>query len=446
MASYFENLRIFTAEKFRDSVGQSSAAANLYVSFGKNTQWSLDDDIPLATVANNKTDARIWKDMIGAKKIASTDIRHVIKRYDWEANTVYTQYDDQDTTLFNDNVKFYVLTTDYNVYKCIDNRNGRKSNVMPTSVATNTTVTLSDGYIWKYMYTLTNEERLKFLIDDYMPIKTLKLNDSTLQWQVQENATEGAIHSIVVTNGGSGYTNASNIVITVTGDGNGATAIATTNQNTINAIVMSTIGTNYTEATVRISGGGGSSATARAIISPFGGHGSNPVYELGGKNILINGRLVGNENNKYPSTSEFRQMALIKDPKIYGTNRISSNTVISQTMDLILYNFAVSAGVSIDYDVAETVYQGNSVDDYTFKANVVDWDGANNVIRLNNITGTPTLYQSLYGEVTLTEKLINSIKTPDLKPDSGQTLYVDNFLPITKDPHQTEDLKVLIKF
>lgn len=447
MANYFENLRIFTAKNFKDSLIEGGdQSANLFLTFGRSLSWA-NDSAPPSVTSNTKTEVQVWNDMIGAKRILSTDVKHAIRRYDWVANTVYTQYDDQDANLFSDNTQFYVLTSDYNVYKCLNNKNGRPSNVMPTSVATSGAVTLSDGYTWKYMYTINAEERIKFLVGDYMPVKTLQLDDSSLQWDVQENAEEGPIHSIIVTNGGSNYTNVANIIVYITGDGEGAAASATINtaSNTVNSVVMTTIGNNYTRASVVISGGGGTGATARAVITPFGGHGKDPVFELGGKNIFINTRLIGNEN-KYPSTTEFRQIAVIKDPKVYGTDQISSNNIVSQTTDLSLYNFAVSVGVSLDYDIDETVYQGTSVEEYTFKGKVVSWDGANNYIRLNNVEGTPTLYETLYGATTATAKLINEIKNPDLKAFSGQTLYVDNFTRIIKDPYQTEDLKVLIKF
>lgn len=447
MANYLNDLRVFGAERFKDSVAGTNPASNLYMTFGKSNAWA-NDSAPPTVIANNVTAIDLWFNMIGAKKITSNDVRHVVKKFTWSANTVYDQYDDQDSTLFDGNTQFYVLTSGNHVYKCLDNRNGRLSTIEPTSVNTAFAITLSDGYTWKYMYTLTDEELFRFTLPDYMPVKTLRLDDGSLQWDVQQNAKEGAIHSIKIVNAGTNYTNASNIIVSITGDGTGAAAYATLNtaSNTVNAVVVSTIGTGYRTANVRISGGGGTNATARVIISPLGGHGINPVYELGGSNILIDTRLVGTQGDKYPKETQFRQIAIVKDPIKYNTSSIMSNSVISQFTTLSLYNYAISVGVPTEYEINEEVYQGTSLTDYTFKGRVVDWDGPNNVIKVSQTQGTPVLIGTLYGANTSTTKVVNSVINPDLKPYTGQVLYVDNITPITKDADQSEDLKVLIKF
>lgn len=447
MANYLNDLRVFSAERFRDSVAGANSAANLYMTFGKSNAWA-NDSAPPTVIANNVTNIDLWFNMIGAKKITSNDVRHVVKRFIWSANTVYSQYDDQNTTLFDGNTQFYVVTSNHRVYKCLDNRNGRLSTIEPSSVNTSSAVTLSDGYTWKYMYTLTDEERFRFVLPDYMPVKTLRLDDGSLQWDVQQAAVQGAIHSIKVTNTGSGYTNASNIIVSISGDGTGATATATLNtvSNTVNAIVMTTFGSGYRTANVRITGGGGSNASGRVVLAPLGGHGSNPVYELGGSNILIDTRLVGTQGDKYPKETQFRQIAIIKDPLKYNTSTIMSNSVISQFTTLSLYNYAVGVGVPTEYEIGEEVYQGTSLTDYTFKGRVVEWDAANSIVKVSQTRGAPVLIGTLYGANTSTTKVVNSVVYPDLKPYTGQVLYVDNITPITKDADQTEDLKVLIKF
>lgn len=446
MANYLNNLRVFNAENFT-KLAQSNTTASLYLSFGKNDEWPNDLNPP-EVAANTKTEYDVWFNMIGAKKITSYDVRQVIRRIDWTANTVYNQYDDQNTSLFSANSNFYVLTSNNRVYKCLDNKNGIKSNIEPNGTSTTGTIKLADGYTWKYMYALSDEDKLRFTIDDYIPVRKLENDDGSDQWDIQQNATKGAIHSIVLTNGGSNYSNINNIFVTIVGDGTGAYATASVNtvSNVVNAIVMVTEGSGYTRASAYIFGGGGANATARVIISPFGGHGSNPTYELGASTVLVNTRLVGNQDNKYPDTTEFRQVAIVKDPFNHETETVSSNTVVSQTLNLSLYNYAIGVGVPTDYDVGEEVYQGVSVSDYSFKARVVDWDGTNNIVSLTQTLGTPILTESLYGNDSTTNKIVNAVINPDLEPYTGQILYVDNFAPITKDPNQTEDIKVLIKF
>jgi hypothetical protein len=55
--------------------------------------------------------------------------------------------------------------------------------------------------------------------------------------------------------------------------------------NSINNITVSLqgIGQNYTYANVIITDSVGQNASARVVISPLNGHGSDPLYELGAR-------------------------------------------------------------------------------------------------------------------------------------------------------------------
>jgi hypothetical protein len=101
---------------------------------------------------------------------------------------------------------FYVLTEDYNVYKCLDNNNNARSTSKPLGTSTSP-ITSADGYVWKFMYTVPINLRSKFLSEDQMPVI------SALSNQFYSN---GAMDSIIINNKGTGYTSAT---LTVQGDG-----------------------------------------------------------------------------------------------------------------------------------------------------------------------------------------------------------------------------------
>lgn len=442
VAVYSKNLEIYNAEQFKESVSET-ANSRLFLTFGKVEPWPND---AAPTQANSSVISfnEVWQNMIGAKLITGNDIRHVIRRIDWSANTSYDAYDHCTCSLllFNPNTDFYVVTSDWNVYKCIGNNNGSISTVMPTSVTTTATVTEADGYIWKYMYTVSPSEQLKYTTADYIPVKTLTVNDNSRQWQVQENAIDGAIEHIKIVNPGQNYDNANNITVTITGDGRNATAIAQVNNqtNTISSIVITDPGSAYTYADVSItSTANGTNATARAMISPTGGHGSDPLRELGGSNLILNVRISGSENGVLPINNQYRQLAVIKDPFLFGTESISSNTVITQLTVLTLN------GTSVDYQEDETVYQGASPVAASFTGKVVYWDSANSLIKLSNTTGTPTT-DLLVGAISGAARFVDSITNPMLKKYSGQLLYIDNVKPIERAEDQTEDFKIVLKF
>lgn len=101
---------------------------------------------------------------------------------------------------------FYVITDEYNVYKCLDNNNGAVSTYKPIGTTVDP-ITLPDGYMWKFMYSVPIALRNKFLTESYIPVVTALRN------QFYSN---GSISTVKIDQLGSGYTGAT---ITVQGDG-----------------------------------------------------------------------------------------------------------------------------------------------------------------------------------------------------------------------------------
>lgn len=430
------NLRTMNADRFRATIGTS---ANLFLTFGKVTAWA-NDSLPDTANSSVATEYEVWSNMIGGKKLVSSDVVNVIPRYNWTANTKYIAYDHMNPNLKNGNTAFYVLNSDYNVYKCISNANSSNSTVEPKSVNPGYLTTTSDGYIWKYMFSVSSSDQLRFLSTQWIPVRSITLDDGSLQWQTQFNTIAGEIDSIVITNGGSNYTNASNIIVSVSGDGTdfAAQAVVNTSTNTVSSILITNYGSQYTFANVSLSGGNGTGATARAIISPPGGHGKNPVYELGGAAVMINGVFKNVEDGTFPTTNDYRQAAIIYNPIAYNSSNVFSNSVFIQ-------GYTLKTLGTGDYQQDEIVYQGSSLSTSSFNGKLVSWDSANGLALIINSVGTPTS-QSLVGSNTSTSRFVNSVNPPDLTPYTGQIVYVNDFSPIYRAIDQTEDYKIVIKF
>lgn len=434
-----KSIKINSAEQMLESVSEPSSTM-LYIAYGKNTPWPSDSS-PNTAVDSVSDKNEVWRNVIGGKKITGNDITLAVRRINWSNDTPYAQYDDRANNLYDENTNFYVMTDDYNVYKCLYNSNNLNSIVKPTYTSFNTNSTEADGYIWKYMYTLNTKEIQRFLSDDWLPVKTLTLDDGSAQWAVQSAAVDGAIDVILVSNSGSNYTNTSNVLVTITGDGVGANAVAyiNTSSNVVSNIVVTSRGTGYSFATVSITGGGGSGANARAIIGPYGGHGKDPVYELGGSNVLIDVLIKGNEDSLLNANNDYRQVSIIKDPLAFGTSNIFSNSIFSQTLTLAL------AGSGPEYVDDEYVFQGGTLATSTFSGRVLNWNTTTGIMKLTDYTGTPTT-TTLNGQTSGAYRYITSTINPSLRNRSGEVLYIDNINPVTRSFDQTENFKIVIKY
>ena len=141
-----------------------------------------------------------WNLLFG-KKINNTNIMPVIKNIEWTTNTVYTRYDNTSNTMYDEN--FYVITSpdivggDYVIYKCIDNANGSPSTQKPNQIQPES-FQKSDGYIWRYITSITNSNYEKFATDKYFPIYP---NTSI----VAGSYNYSGIEVIMISNGGTGY-------------------------------------------------------------------------------------------------------------------------------------------------------------------------------------------------------------------------------------------------
>jgi hypothetical protein len=102
---------------------------------------------------------------------------------------------------------FYAMNSNFNVYKCIFNNLGQPSTVQPFGIDSRP-ITLSDGYTWKYIYTVNPSARTKFMTKDYIPVAN-PLDEVYFR--------RGSIGSVNIKSSGSGYSN--NASILVQGDG-----------------------------------------------------------------------------------------------------------------------------------------------------------------------------------------------------------------------------------
>ena len=492
-----EKFRQHNADQFFESFSEASAST-YYLFVGKATAFTSgttggsDSSPPTPSDGPADTEFYAWDSMIAAKNIPSSDITYAIPRRNWSNGTVYDMYDDNisssnTTTSGASNIydsSFYFMTSDYRVYKVLDNNDGAAySGAEPTS--TSTSPFALGGYILKYMYQVTSSEAAKFLTSDFIPVS----NDST----VSAAATDGKIESLKIT-AGSGYTNGT-YYAAVYGDGtsagtsSGAIVRITVSGGTIQSFGLTagsdtTIhagGAGYTFVTVNLGAGftfsdsglssasnmGGSGGAIEVVISPKNGHGNDAIGELGGHYVMTATTLSQAEGDDITTVNDFRQVGIVVDPTNYGTSTVATASTRRQT-------FVVKASSSSGtFEVDEKITQATT----GAVGKVVEWDSTRSLLYFqqerfgdfgtNNSTGdhsvfeganvitgatsSATLTPSTDSE-TITLANNNTLSTtsgyanPELQPDSGNIIYLENRKPIQRDSDQTEDIKLIIEF
>ena len=113
------NFRLHNAEQFVEAFSET-ANTSMYLYIGGTTPYPVLGDVePYPTPINDTANVEYipWRDTIAAKRVQSSDITNGVRRLDWATGTVYDMYDHTDATLSDKN--FYVITDEYNIYKCL---------------------------------------------------------------------------------------------------------------------------------------------------------------------------------------------------------------------------------------------------------------------------------------------------------------------------------------
>ena len=492
-----EKFRSHNATNFYESFTESSPNT-YYLFIGKATPFTTgtsggSDSSPSTPADSVSREFYNWDAMIAAKKIPSTDITYALPRRDWSNGTTYDMYDDDisssntatsgATNLFDSS--FYFITSDYRVYKVLDNNGGSAySGSEPTS--TSTSPFALGGYVLKYMYALTASEAAKYLTTDYMPVS----DDST----VTTAATDGKIESLSIT-AGSGYTDGT-YYAAVYGDGtsagtsSGAIVRITVSSGSIASFGLTAgsdttihdggaaytygtvnLGSSYTFSDAALSSsssmGSGTGGAVGVIISPKNGHGYSVINELGGHYVMTATTLTQDEGDDVSTANDFREVGLVVDPTTYGTSTVASASTARMTFAV---KFSSSSGT---FDADEKISNSSGA-----IGKVVEWDSTNSILYYhqerfgdygtNSTTGAYTAFSgtgtitggtsgatgtpssSSTETVTLannnTIAFTSGYANPELQPDSGDIIYIENRKPIQRASDQTEDIKLIIEF
>ena len=424
---------------------QDSGANRYYIALGQSEAWDSTDTPP--TPANTEREIRQFRyKMQSIKTVLDTSL--VITRYNWSSGTIYQQYNDNSVSQAS---RYYVITDENNVYVCIrqgkdSNGNAVTSTVQPTSTSATTLTELSDGYIWKYLYTISAADATRFLTANFMPIQ---LVDSASpgdlyynQYLVQQAATAGQIIGYRVTASGSGFT--STPTISVIGNGKGAHARAViTSSNTIGAIEVDEsaggfpFGSGYDYANVTVTGGGGSGATVVPVFAPPNGIGADPTRDLRARAINFNILADGTEEGVFVTGNDFRQLGLLKNPLQYdSTAAFTGNTALALKQLKLTTTGTFSADQLISGDSSGA------------KAYIDYYDDSTTIWYHQTEETGFTPFQDGENVTTTTDTVAadSANIAPGFDVFSGEVLYIDNRnSSVSRSADQTEDVKIIIQ-
>ena len=400
---------------------------------------------------------------------------------------------------------YYVINSDYRVYACLhngidpDNPNGKPSLDEPTftDLEPKKAGTSGDGYIWKYLYTIKPSDIVKFESTDFIPVPTDWSTNSDVA-SVRDNAVDGSIKIVTITDRGVGLgtANSTYTKVPIYGDGTGAECtIVINNDQKVSDVTVSTAGQNYTYGNVDLEAGGVPTGTTRptfdVIIPPPGGHGKDIYRELGAYNVLLYSRIENDiENPDFITGNQIARVGIIENPKAtsgsllsadkasaVGALRLTGAGYSSATFDADAYfTQTVSAGTTaaarvVNYDQTTGVLKywqdrtvagfntvGTAQTNPTYGYNLTAFTaspGTNGSLTITPTSGSNLAIDTSFTGVStvinnrtyyLGQEFTSGLASPEVKPYSGNIVYVDNRPSITRSTNQKEDIKVILQF
>ena len=506
-----DQIRVLNATNFVSGISTSDNSYYVFIGLPNATDvasdWNTNTPSPIDNFDNHDS---IYDTLISAKKINSTDVLRVIKKITWETGTIYEMYrqdysinnlskQTSSTSLYGSN--FYVMNKDYRVYECIFNgsapaNSGKGIISLQEPVHTDLQPRLeSDGYIWKYLYTIKPSDIIKFDSADYIPVPDSWATNTDVS-DVRNAAVDGKIECVVVENtSAAAYQfNGTKNNVPIKGDGQDGLASVTFINGKPDSVQVTNGGTGYSFGTLDLdSVVTGTGASFSVIVPPPGGHGSDIYRELGANKVLIYSRIENADvtNPDFPTGNQFARIGIIENPDIFGTSNQLTAASASGVYGLRLAGAAsTSMSVAVDGDVTQTIGIGStaigkivgydavtktlqywqdrslaldtstgSKPTYGYRLNKFTSSpgaGGNTNVTVTTTTGTATLpIDTGFTGVSTTvnsrtyyfgQSYTTGLANPEIKKYSGNIIYIDNRPEVTRATNQREDIKIILEF
>ena len=397
-----DQFRIANTTNFIESVLDDNNSYYVFLGLPNPTvagfgRTDVSGDWPLAPIDNLSYQTHYRDSMMFGKKINSENIRRVVRKYPWITNNRYDMYrDDYSVTNLAPNSKttnlyqanYYVINSNFQVYICLDNGSsgtsesstarGNRSLIEPNFTDVEP-ITQSDGYTWKYLFTISPSDVIKFDSIEYivLPNDWSTTTDSQIK-SIRESGNsdinKNQIKKVYIENPGKtfGYTSTVGTnphILDILGDGTGAkVSVTVAATGIIESVKVISGGSGYTYGVVNLGPAQASTENSSnlgkliPIIPPSKGHGFDIYKELGADKVLIYARF-DDSTKDFPIDTSFGQVGILKNPEkststdIYKANEFSSlpSFKVSESLSETTKNYT---GVGITQTVDGGVARG----------------------------------------------------------------------------------------
>lgn len=396
---------------------------------GSDSDYSLDDQ---AFYSQNTTTLH---------RILPGGVSRAVTRNDWIKGRVYEAWPNTTNS--------YVLLREFvsgvgrlNVYKCLFSP--RKASINAPTGSSATPVTTADGYIWQYLFTISNSDAVRFLTSDYIPVpeKVTKEEASTLvagtnrylQYAVQENSQTGSVFNFTIdsdslkTSRDSDWQLGRTVRVRMQDSRLDSDAITQHFEGTVrydselNKFIPSMIteGLGYQGIVKVVDEDGRRIVGLTARIASGLGHGSDSTLDLNARNIMLVARNIPQDSFLPLAQNQYQMSNLIRNPIDVNTSAVAAqdfyvacksfktdNTSTFNVNDIIA-PYPVDDGrrgrvVAVDLD---RVYYINYVNDkednkFTDSEQVSLDDGVNKIHTINKTFDREIVFNS--GEILVSD-------------------------------------------
>ena len=396
------------------------------------------------------------------------------------------------------------MNSEYRVYICIENGSSGttpKGNVSQdeptfTDLEPSRAGDSGDGYIWKYLFTVSPSDIIKFDSTEYITVPNDWTTSTSSQIVAVRESGDSTINNnqiktVYIEKSGANYSNGLGQELSIIGDGSGGRVRVDVEGGAITNTVVTSGGKDYSYALVDLgsinTNSVGTSAKLVPIIPPSRGHGYDLYTELGTDKVLIYARF-DDSTKDFPIDTSFSQVAIVKNPTSIGSTQIYTDNTFTGLFSLkfSLVNGTPTVGEKIEQIVSNGVGRA-----YGY---VASWDSETKVLKYfrdrslyyNQTTfdqqdyvgistnGRPYLFESSANQVIgkssgfsasidtvfsgistnpTGTKLINlgvnftsGMASPEINKGSGDVIYLDNRPSISRSSRQKEDIKIVLEF